>query len=164
MTHLIRTTALVATMATAAGASTMVQDIDVDADASALKNSGAVAVWSELETDLETALAAQLVHQLAEEGQTAEDAAEIDIEIDTVALASSLQAEMGIADSVLEGDVSVDLPGSQYDQRYTLTVSAEQANVYYPEGTDVTTLNVGSEVFYTAMVDAFATHVAEKLK
>ena len=114
MTHLIRTTALVATMATAAGASTMVQEIEVTADASALKNSEAVSVWSELETDLETALAARLVDQIADKEM--EDAAEIDIEIDTVALASSLEAEMGIADSVLEGDVSVDLPGSQYDR------------------------------------------------
>ena len=162
MTHLIRTTALVATMATAAGASTMVQEIDVDADVSALNNTEAVAVWTELEADLETALAAKLVNQIAKEEM--EDAAEVDIEIDTVALASSFETEMGIADSVLEGDVSVDLPGSQYDQRYTLTVTAEQANIYYPEGTDVTTLNVGSDVFYTAMVDAFATHVAEKLK
>jgi len=162
MTHLIRTTALVASMATAASAATMVQEIDVEADVSALQNTQSVAAWTALEADLETALAAQLVNQIAE--QDMEEAAEIDIEIDTVALASSLETEMGIADSVLEGDVSVDLPGSQYDQRYTLTVTAEQANIYYPEGTDTTTLNVGSDVFYTAMVDAFATHVAEKLK
>ena len=162
MTHLIRTTALVTAMATAAGAATMVQEIDVNADVSALDNSEAVAVWTDLEADLETALAAKLVNQIAEEEM--EDAAEIDIDVDTVALASSFETEMGIANSVLEGDVSVDLPGNQYDQRYTLTVTAEQANIYYPEGTDVTTLNVGSDVFYTAMVDAFATHVAEKLK
>jgi len=162
MKHLIRTTALVATMATAAGASTMVQDIDVTADVSALENRDAVSVWGALETDLETALAAKLVDQIASEG--AEDAADIDIEIDTLALASSLETEMGVANSVLEGDVSVDLPGSQYDQRYSLTVRAEQAHVHYPQGTDVSVLNVGSEVFYTAMVDAFAAHVAEKLK
>jgi len=162
MTHLIRTTALVTAMATAAGATTMVQEIDVNADVSALSNSEAVAVWTDLEADLETALAAKLVNQIAEEEM--ENAAEIDIDVDTVALASSFETEIGIADSVLEGDVSVDLPGSQYDQRYTLTVTAEQANIYYPEGTDATTLNAGSDVFYTAMVDAFATHVAEKLK
>jgi hypothetical protein len=52
MKHLIRTTALVATMATAAGASTMVQDIDVTADVSALENRDAVSVWGALETDL----------------------------------------------------------------------------------------------------------------
>ncbi|KUP91481.1 hypothetical protein [Tritonibacter horizontis] len=162
MTHLIRTTALVASLATAAGAATLVQDIEVKADVSALQNSQAVAVWSTLESDLETALAAELVNQLADDDT--EGAAEIDVEIDTVALASGFEAQMGIADSVLEGDVSVDLPGSKDDQRYTLTVTAQQANVYYPEGTDVTDLHVGSEVFYTAMVDAFAIHVAEKLK
>ncbi len=165
MTHLIRTTALVASLATAAGASTLVQEIEVTADVSALQNEKAVAVWSALETDLETAIAAELVNQIAAEGsEEAEEAAEIEVEIDTVALASALETEMGIANSVLEGDVKVDLPGTQYDQRYTLTVSAEQARVYYPEGTDMTLLNVDSEVFYTAMVDAFAHHVAEKLK
>ncbi len=162
MTHLIRTTALVAAMTTAAGAATLVQEIEVDADVSALEGAEAVAVWSTLESDLKTALAAQLVTQFAEEGTEA--AADIDVEIDTVALASGLEAQMGIANSVLQGDVSVDLPGSKDDQRYTLTVTAEQANIYYPEGTDETDLHVGSDVFYTAMVDAFAMHVAEKLK
>ncbi|OIQ28927.1 MAG: hypothetical protein BM562_12275 [Alphaproteobacteria bacterium MedPE-SWcel] len=162
MTHLIRTTALVISMATAAGASILVQDIEVEADISALENSKAVAVWGELETDLKTALAAQLVNQIAEEGT--KDAADIDIEIDTVSLASGFEAELGIASSVLQGDVSVDLPGSKDDQRYTLTVTADQANVYFPEGTDTSSLTVESDVFYTAMIDAFASHVANKIK
>ena len=88
MTHLIRTTALVASLATAAGASTLVQEIEVTADVSALQNEKAVAVWSALETDLETAIAAELVNQIAAEGsEEAEEAAEIEVEIDTVALA-----------------------------------------------------------------------------
>ncbi len=162
MTHLIRTTALVASLATAAGASTLVQDIEVTADVSALQNREAVAVWSDLETDLKTSIAAELVNQIAPED--AEEAAEIEIEIDTVSLASSFETQMGIADSKLVGDVKIDLPGTADDERYTLTVAAEQATVYYPEGTDVTVLNVGSDVFYTAMIDAFAHNVAEKLK
>lgn len=162
MTHLIRTTALVASLATAAGASTLVQDIEVTADVSALQNREAVAVWSDLETDLETAIAAELVNQIAPEDS--EEAAEIEIEIDTVSLASWLDTEMGIADSTLVGDVKIDMPGTQDDQRYTLTVSAEQATVYYPEGTNVTVLNATSGEFYTAMVDAFAHNVAEKLQ
>lgn len=164
MTYLLRTTALiaaVATGATAVSAATPVEKIDVEANVSAIQNQEAAKVWNNLEKDLEAALAARLVDQLDPEN---EEAAEIEIEIEDVALASGLDASLGLENSTLMGDVKVDLPDSQYDQRYDLTVTAEQAVAYYPDGTDATALTVNSDVFYTAMIDAFADHVAQKLQ
>ena len=162
MTHLIRTTALVTAMATAAAAGSKVSEIDVTADLSAIENYPAAAVWTSLETDLETALAERLVGQIADED--AEEAAEIHVEIDSVMLASNFEQALGVGEWMLKGDVDIDMPDASKDMRYDLTVSADQLSTYYPEGTDPAAVAVDSEVFYTAIIDAFAGNVTSKLK
>ncbi|MBY6067457.1 hypothetical protein KUW17_11945 [Leisingera aquaemixtae] len=162
MTHLIRTTALAAAMATAAAAGPMVSEIDVTADLSAIENYQAAKVWTSLETDLETALAQQLIGQIAEAG--ASETAEINVEIDSVALASNFEQALGVGEWVLKGDVDIDMPDASQDMRYDLTVSADQVNAYYPQGTDPALVTVDSELFYNAIIDAFAGNVASKLK
>lgn len=162
MSHLIRTTALISAMATAVSANTMVSEIDVTADLSAIQTYEAAQVWTSLETDLETALAAQLVDHIAD--ADTKEAAEISIEIDSVALANNFEQALGVGEWVLKGDVDIDMPDASDDLRYDLTVSADQINAYYPEGTDMALVTVGSEVFYKAIIDAFAGNVASKLK
>ncbi|NVK13291.1 MAG: hypothetical protein HWE35_03850 [Rhodobacteraceae bacterium] len=162
MKHVIRTTALVAAMATAASAGSMVSEIDVTADLSAVENHPAAKVWTSLETDLETALAEKLVGQIAEAG--AKDAAEIHVEIDSVALASNFEQALGVGEWVLKGDVDIDMADASKDVRYDLTVSADQLNAYYPEGTDPAAVTVDSDLFYNAVIDAFAGNVASKLQ
>lgn len=162
MKHLIRTTTLVAAMATAVAAGSMVSEIDVTADLSAIENYPAAKVWTSLETDLETALAEQLVGQIAD--PDAEEAAEIHVEIDSVTLASNFEQALGVGEWVLKGDVDIDMPDASKDMRYDLTVSADQLNAYYPEGTDPASVTVDSDLFYNAIIDAFAGNVASKLK
>lgn len=162
MTHLIRTTALVSAMATAVSATTMVSEIDVTADLSAIENYSAAEVWVDLETDLETALATQLVNQIAKDDT--QKGAEINIEIDSVALANNFEQALGVGEWVLKGDVDIDMPDAADDLRYDLTVSADQLNAYYPAGTDIAQVSIDSEVFYKAVIDAFAANVASKLK
>ena len=162
MTHLIRTTALVTAMATAVSANTMVADIEVTADLTAIENYSAAEAWATLETDLETALAAQLVNQIAD--PDAKEAAEIEIEIDSVSLANNFEKSLGVGEWVLKGDVDIDMPDAADDLRYDLTVSADQLNAYYPEGTDMAQVSIDSEVFYNAIIEAFAANVASKLK
>lgn len=162
MTHLIRTTVLAAAMATSAAAGPMVSEIDVTADLSAIENYQAAKVWTSLETDLETALAQQLIGQIAEAG--AEETAEINVEIDSVALASNFEQALGVGEWVLKGDVDIDMPDASKDMRYDLTVSADQLNAYYPQGTDPALVTVDSELFYNAIINAFAGNVASKLK
>ncbi|WP_264212510.1 hypothetical protein [Leisingera thetidis] len=162
MTHLIRTTALVAAMATAAAAGPMVSEIDVTADLSAIENFKAAEVWTSLEADLETALAERLVGQIADEN--AEETAEIHVEIDSVALASNFEQALGVGEWMLKGDVDINMPDASKDMRYDLTVSADQVNAYYPAGTDPAMVSVDSEIFYNAIIEAFAGNVASKLK
>ncbi|PWE34419.1 hypothetical protein DDZ14_01605 [Maritimibacter sp. 55A14] len=161
MAHLIRSTVLVATLATAAVAETKVSKIDVVVDLSAIETYEAAGAWKSLEADLETAIAERLVTQIADEDA---DAAEIEIDIDAVALANNFEAAVGIGEWTIVGDVDIDMPYPRKDEDYTLTVTTDQLNSYFPEGTDTSTLTIGSEVYYSAVVSAFADNVASKLK
>lgn len=134
-----------------------VKDITVEADLSAIENFEAGAAWANLETDLENALAARLSDRLGDEG------AVIDVKIDTLELASSFQAAANLADSKLAGAVRISNEQPFLNDRYELVVSAGAATAYYPEDAKVETLAVGSEVFYQAMVQAFAENVAQKV-
>lgn len=155
MKRLTLTTAAVL-FATSALASN-VQSVEVEADLTAVENTEAASVWRDLSSDLETEIAERLVSKIGEDG------ASIEIEIDSVELANSLSQAMGVADSKLVGDVEIDAPGLFNKVDYTLTVSGEQAVAYYPDGTQVADLTVGSEVYYNAMLDAFADNVVSKL-
>lgn len=161
MKHLVRTTLLVSAIATAAYAKSNVASVDVEAELSAVENFEAAKAWSQLDTDLETEIAERLVYQIAPEG---EDGAEIVVDIDEVALANNFEANLGIGEWTLVGDVDIDMPDPSKDMFYTLTVTSDQMDVYYPEGTDIAKVTPDSEVFYNAVVAAFADNVASKLK
>jgi hypothetical protein len=161
MAHLIRNSILAAGIATAVVAETKVSNIDVHADLSAIQTYEAAGNWKTLETDLETAIAERLVTNIAEEGA---DGAEIEVDIDEVALANNFEAALGIGAWSIVGDVDIDMPDPSKNENYTLTVTTDQLGAYYPEGTDAATLTVESEAFYNAVISAFADNVASKLK
>lgn len=146
-------TTMTATAALAAGA---VATIEVDADLSAIRNVEAAQVWSTLDTDLETEIAERLVGRIDDEG------ASIAVDINEVELANSFTQALGVADSKLIGDVEIDAPGLFNKIDYTLTVTSEQAIAYYPDGTSVADLSMGSEIYYQAMLDAFADNIVAK--
>ncbi|MFW8633531.1 hypothetical protein [Cribrihabitans pelagius] len=164
MPYLIRTTILAAAVATAAAAAPKVAEIDVDADLTSISGYQSASVWGSLEADLETALAKELAGQIAAEGAEEEAAAEIKIEIDSVALADNFERALGVGEWQLKGDVDIDMPDASEDLRYDLTVTADQVNAYFPAGTDVSVVTVDSDIFYHAMIRAFAENVASKLK
>lgn len=172
---MLRTIALPAALAallssTAAMAGPLpVSQIDVDAQLSAIDNAAAGRYWANLETDLANAIAARL----AERGEaaddttvTAETGSRVLIRLESVALTTSYEMLMTDAEAYLEGQVIV--TGPQYADGYKLRVSvpgvtAPAASVAVPQGTDVQTLAADSDVYYRAMVEAFAGHVVEKL-
>jgi len=161
MKTFLKNTALAAVLAlpfAANAAETTVSDITVGADLTAIENVTAAGVWKNLPVDLEKELALQLANQIGEDG------AEIMIDIDMLELASAFEEAADLANSTLSGDVVIERPGNEYDEAYTLTVSANQAAVLLPEGSDIMLLTPGSAEFYNAMIEAFAGNVAEKLQ
>ncbi|MGK7754640.1 MULTISPECIES: hypothetical protein [unclassified Roseovarius] len=164
MKSFLRTTALAAVLSLPLAATadeTAVSDISVEADLSSIQNATAAGVWANLPADLESTLAVQLADQIAADG---EDGAQIMIDITSVELASSFESVADLADSRISGDVVIERPGDEYDQAYSLTVSAEQAAVLLPAGADIMLLAPGSMEFYNAMVGAFANNIVEKMQ
>lgn len=159
MKTFLTSTAIAAVLALplAATAKTPVSEISVEADLTAIENVTAAEVWTNLPTDLEQALAVKLADHIGEDG------AEIMIDIDMLELANAFEAATDLADSTLSGEVIIERPGGQYDEQYDLTVNAEQAQVFLPADANVTLLSPGSQEFYTAMIDAFAENVAQRL-
>lgn len=149
-------TAAALLMATSMAALADVQSVEVEADLTALKNIEAAQVWTSISDDLETEIVERLIPKIGENG------ASIEVQINSVELANSFTQAIGVADSKLTGDVEIDAPGLFNKISYTLTVSAEQAVAYFPDGTQTSDLTMGSEVYYQAMLDAFADNVVAK--
>ena len=154
-----RNALIAALIATAAPsfAATPVKEVTVTVDAEALKNNKAAAHWATLSGDLTKAIVNRLPTGISEGG------AKIDIDIDSVSLATTLQAATGAAESRLIGSVKINRTGGDATDRYDLTISFADAGVFFPEGTDLTKITTDSKEYYDAMVAAFADHVVAKL-
>ncbi|WP_299965545.1 hypothetical protein [uncultured Roseobacter sp.] len=149
-------TATALLLSTGAYAASSVQSVEVEADLTAVQNAEAAQVWGNLSADLEAEIAERLVSRIDDEGAT------VEVDIDEIELANMFTQTIGTADSKLVGDVEIDAPGLFNKMDYTLTVSAEQAMAYYPSGTTPGEVLVDSQVYYDAMLDAFADNIASK--
>ena len=140
-----------------AKAQSMVRDVQVNADLTVIQDVDAARQWTRLEADLETAIVEQLVGRISEDGLV------ILINIDSLELANMFETQANIESSALSGDVSFQRDGLLNDTNYQLKVSASQARVFLPEGSNITILNPSSAEFYQAMVTSFAENVVRRL-
>lgn len=151
------TAALLATAAPVFG-ETMVKEVAVNADLTAIENAQAGAHWATLTDDLKNAIVSRLGSLASDEG------AKLTVEIDSVELANTLQSAAGVADSRLIGQVIVT---SQTDntkfETYDLTVTFADAGPLFVKGTDLAKITSDSKEYYDAMIAAFAEHVVAKL-
>jgi hypothetical protein len=153
MNRLITMTAA-ALLATSAYAANTLTEVEVTADLTAVENVEAATVWTNLTEDLEQEITERLASRIGEDGAT------IVVDIDEISLANMFTQAAGIAESTLVGDVEIDAPGLFNKMDYRLTVSADQAVAYYPSGTTPGEVTVDSQVYYDAMLDAFADNIA----
>lgn len=148
--------ATLACFATAAQAADTVTEVEVEADLTAIENVEAAKVWTDLPSDLEAEIVERLAPRIGENG------ASVKVDIDEVSLANLFTQVTGTAESKLIGDVEIDAPGLFNKIDYTLEVTAEQAVAYYPSGVMPGEVTVDSQVYYDAMLDAFADNIASK--
>jgi hypothetical protein len=143
----------------ASAADVRIKDVQVEADLSAVTNPQAAAYWKNIGPDLESAIAARLGDAASDEGS------DIKIDIDEVSLANSFQNQLGIADSVLGGRVTV-TSDNAIDQsaNYDLKVSIETANAFLPDGTAPATSFTDAPEYYIALINAYADNVVRRLK
>ncbi|MDP4033378.1 MAG: hypothetical protein Q8P60_11100 [Pseudorhodobacter sp.] len=142
----------------AIAAPVMVQEIDVQVDLTAVTNAAAAERFATFEGDLENALTARLVDRIAEKG------VDIIIDISEVELSNSFTEARGLADTRLVGTVKImDLTNNSNYDAYVLTIDVNSQVPFFPVGTDVVTLPVDSEVYYSTMIEAFANAVVIRL-
>jgi len=161
MTRNFLATSALAVFATVASlnAATMVKDIEVTADLTAIENPQAAAYWTDLSDDVENAIVARLADRVSEDGVS------IIIDLSEVELSNSFQEALNIADTKLVGDVKVtSATDNTAFNTYNLTVNVDQAMLFLPEGTDITKLSQDSKEYYDAMINAFADAVVTRLE
>lgn len=155
------TTAAAATLlaSTSVFAQTMVRDVQVDVDLTAIQNANAAAYWTTVADDLETAIVARLASQISDEGVS------VNVDVDELSLANGFQSILGIEESELKGSVSIsNLQDNSDFQKYDLTVSFEPAPVVISPDADMVFITQSTAEYYAQMLEAFAENVAEKLE
>lgn len=141
-----------------AGSDSMVKEIEVQVDLTALENPAAAARYATIAADLQSALATRLTDRIAEEGMR------ISVDLSEFELSNSFQEALGLADSKLVGDVKItDEKDNSNFEAYELTVTVEQARSFFPEGIDFATQTASSEEYYQAMIAAFADGLVKRL-
>ena len=157
-TVLMTTTALF--MATAAVAQdSMVKEIDVTAEITAITNAEAAAYWTNVADDLENAIVARLVDRIGEDGS------KISVDIDELSLANSFQNRLGLEDAVLVGQVNQtnETDNAKFES-YLLTVTARTAQAFAADGTVLAGAFDDTPEYYAALIAAFADGVVARLK
>jgi len=153
---LAATTALF--LGTAAIAATPVQEIDVQADLTAISNPKAALYWGHLAEDLKAALTARLVGQLADQG------AKVSVDIDELSMANTFEEITDVAEARLSGKVHItsQTDNSKFDS-FDLTVDATTLNALDAEGKLKKGAFTDAKAYYLAMVNTFADQVAARL-
>ena len=138
---------------------TVVQEVSVSADITAISNAEAAAYWTNAADDLENAIVARLVDRIDEEGS------KISVDIDELSLSNSFQNQLGLEDAVIVGMVNVtsDVDNAKFDS-YELTVTAQSAQAFAPDGTVLDGAFTDTPEYYAALIAAFADGVVTRLK
>lgn len=138
---------------------TLIEEVRVDADITAISNAEAAAYWTNAADDLENAIVARLVDRTGEPGS------KILIDIDELSLANSFQNQLGLEDAVLVGMVNVtsETDNSKFDT-YELTVTALTAQAFAPDGMVLEGAFTDTPEYYAALISAFADGVVTRIK
>lgn len=149
---------LLLSTATFAGPEDMVSKIEITIDLPAVTNKAAALRYTNVAGDLKDAIAALLVKRISDVGM------ELFIDLNELELSNSYTEIVGSADTRLVGDVTVsDAANNANSKGFTLTVDVNQARTLFAPDLDVTTITAGSDVYYQAMIAAFAANVVMEM-
>ncbi|MDO8882891.1 MAG: hypothetical protein U0934_03315 [Pseudotabrizicola sp.] len=138
---------------------TMVKEVSISADITAISNAEAAAYWTQVADDLENAIVARLVDRIGETGS------KISVDIDELSLSNSFQNQLGLEDAVIIGMVNItnDDDNAKFDN-YELTVTAQSAQAFAADGTVLEGAFDDTPEYYAALIAAFADGVVTRLK
>ncbi len=149
---------LLLSSATFAGPEDMVSKIEITLDLPEVTNKAAALRYTNIADDLKNAITAVLVNRVGDVGM------ELFIDLNEVELSNSFSEVVGSADTRLVGDVTLsDAANNANSKGFTLTVDVNQARILFPADLDMTTLTSSSDVYYQAMISAFASNVVMEM-
>lgn len=141
-----------------AATDTPVESVKVSADITAIQNQRAAKYWGNVSKDLEAAILERVADRVAEKGSR------ITVDINEIALANSFETTVGVADSVLVGNVMISSDDNSKYDAYEMSISMDMANKYLPKGAVAIASMTDAPEHYRAMINAFASNVVERLK
>lgn len=139
-------------------AQTLVKEIDVDVDLTAIANVAAAEHFGTIDSDLKAALMSRLVDRIAEDGVT------IGIDLSEVELSNFFEQEYDTAETRLVGQVNVTNKTQNTDfSSYELVIRVNDLGALAgAEARDLTLLQ-SSDEYYDMMIGAFADVVVRRL-
>ncbi len=137
-------------------AETMVKDVSVEMDMSAIKNEKAAAYWANAADDLENAIASRVADRVADKGAT------VQVDIDELSVADWFETAFNVDQSQLKGHVLL-MDNGTHVGSYDVSVSFKDAVLVMPEGTDVAAIAPDNRDYYSAMIGKFADAVVAQL-
>jgi hypothetical protein len=135
-----------------------ISEVSVQTDLSAMQSREAVSYWQSLSDDLQTAIASEFAGSFDPGGNS------ITVDIDELSLSQTYVASGSIEDARLSGLVTVEQADGTDLGAYNVTATSSDLVNYLPPGTDVVTISPTSVVYYTAIVQAFASGAASAIR
>lgn len=132
----------------------MVREVEVSMDLSAVTNAAAAVRFANVAADLQGAIALRMADRIDETGKR------ISVDLSEIELSNSYSETIGSADTRLVGQIVVkDAAGAVNLDTYELTVDVNQSAYYIPTTLDRTQLAASSDLYYAALISAFADNV-----
>lgn len=137
---------------------TQVREVDEKADLSAIKNPRAARYWSNIADDLNDAILTRVSDRIADDG------VDIHVDLSSVELANTFENLTNVANSRIAGKVHItSKTDNSAFHSYELAVSFKPALPYVQPGSNVTIIAVDNRDYYSAMINAFAQAVVDRL-
>ena len=157
MKHFLKTasTFALALAVTTASAKVIVTDVAVETDLSAVSNANALDFWPNLSTDLQKAIGEELIPYAGEDGYM------INVSIDDISLDGSYLLGNDGEFNRLAGWVRIYDDDGMVDA-FEVALSAYAETPAVPDNTVI--LLPSEEGFYTALIDAFADEVGDRIE
>jgi phenylpyruvate tautomerase PptA (4-oxalocrotonate tautomerase family) len=136
-----------------------ISTVEVHMDMAAITNPAAGLRYTHITDDLTNAITAMLADRIDKDGE------KVKIHLNEAELSNSFTEATGKADTRLEGSVSIaDNKDSVNLQTYVLKVDVNEAKTCFPADVDMATLKASSDVYYKALIQAFAKAVVDSIK
>lgn len=156
---LVLAAAAIGALPLSAMAEPTLRNVEVDVDVAAIKDAKAAQYWGTLNKDIEAAILQRVA------ATDDEKAPKLTVDVDAVRLSEDFAKGANPSEAEIKAHVIQASDNSAYDTKvFDLSVGVDSAVLLMPQGTDIAVLTWETPMLYSAMVDAFADAVVQRLE